>query len=838
MATGATGKRKLILDASSVDLSQERDERWWAFPPNTSLDLFRYSSYNLWGLLRKGPKVNSNYLHHLKSHGSAPYKIQFGKPSIDESSILPLVVQEITLKTDRTKFNGSGWPGWWTKYIKGGTFTGKKNRKINNGEVLPGIIQEDVEFTDHTFELLSPYEEEELGTYASLGKPVQINIDPVYNFFNEEYEAVSSEATVPEALLPNMYIFTSYGDNREKEEVNPAYADFITLGRHLPRSVLKLRGAEIRNQYYDIWASKATSLSPDMTSWLQNKGSNSALPLAEAKKFNHYSELRSEFPMYVDISFSTDTKTKFADMLEASKLDVAFLSDVMKETIPDIANEMVPFQMIEMRDNPALVQTDQGGSAIRNNPTVTAETRKALDITDWLTKFIDFNEESMEMELVESTAGVYAALRDRVDKFATFLGSTLDNDLIVTDPKYEPFKRLMIMIFSGKLRRLVKENFRTFEEMLVGKLAYSETVLYRIAKTDINGVLIQNIYIPNSSDIDVFRFIDTQVKYDKDYIYSIYAYQAVIGTKYEYLDAFAGWRDQEEMGIPRGQRNTTAKLTVAYQPSIKLFEIPFHSTRRIVLDVPPLIPDVEFIPYRGKEDRIQIRLNGMLGRYEAAPIIIESEDSRHINRLQQYTLRLKEDDPIPFFRGRGDELDFASHFQVFRTKEKPKSYLDLRGRRHTLVSTDVTAQTPQEANSAEMIDFVEPNQKYYYLFRAVDKHGHISNPTAIYEVEMVEENGSVYSTITAVEFAQSPRASTKSMKRYLHIKPNVENSLIDRQALGERVEGKDIERVNLGFGDERVWGKKFKIRLTSKNSGKKIDFNLNFATRHIKPGDR
>jgi hypothetical protein len=76
------------------------------------------------------------------------------------------------------------------------------------------------------------------------------------------------------------------------------------------------------------------------------------------------------------------------------------------------------------------------------------------------------------------------------------------------------------------------------------------------------------------------------------------------------------------------------------------------------------------------------------------------------------------------------------------------------------------------------------------------------------------------------------------MRRYLHIKPNVENSLIDRQALGERVEGNDIERVNLGFGDERVWGKKFKIRLTSKNSGKKIDFNLNFATKHIKPGDR
>ena len=48
----------------------------------------------------------------------------------------------------------------------------------------------------------------------------------------------------------------------------------------------------------------------------------------------------------------------------------------------------------------------------------------------------------------------------------------------------------------------------------------------------------------------------------------------------------------------------------------------------------------------------------------------------------------------------------------------------------------------------------------------------------------------------------------------------------------------DIERIKLGIGDDRIWGRKFKIRLTSKNSGKKIDFNLNFATKHIKPGDR
>ena len=435
--TMAVGKRKLILDISSADTSQERDERFWAAPANTDVDLFRYSSYNLWGLLRKGPKANSSYLHHLKEHGKAPYRIIFGKPSVDRSSILPFAVQEITLKTDRSQFNGSGWTSWWVKYIKGGTFNGRKNRKINKGEVLPGIIEEDIEFTDHTFEVQTPYDEKELGAYANIGKPVQVKIDPVYNFYNEEYEATTNETTVPEALLPNLYIFTSYGDSNDKEDVNPAYADFITLRRNLPSAILKLKGGEIRSQYYDKWSAKAGSLPPSDISALKDKSLNSALPLAEIRKFNHYSELRSEFPMYVDISFSTDTETKFADMLEASKLDVAFLSDVMKETMPDIANEMVPFDMVEMDENPTLVRTDLGGTVIRKNPTVENRTRKALDITDWLAKFIDFNEETMEMELAEDTADVYTALRDKVDRFATFLGSTLDNDSIISDPKYE-----------------------------------------------------------------------------------------------------------------------------------------------------------------------------------------------------------------------------------------------------------------------------------------------------------------------------------------------------------------------------------------------------------------
>tara|TARA_R100000008_G_C3516543_1_gene131615 strand:+ start:158 stop:538 length:381 start_codon:yes stop_codon:yes gene_type:complete len=125
------------------------------------------------------------------------------------------------------------------------------------------------------------------------------------------------------------------------------------------------------------------------------------------------------------------------------------------------------------------------------------------------------------------------------------------------------------------------------------------------------------------------------------------------------------------------------------------------------------------------------------------------------------------------------------------------------------------------------------------MFRSIDRHNLISNPSAIYEVELVEENTSVFASIKVVGFAEPVNISSKPMKRYLHIKPSLAHGLIDRDKMdvNRREDGKDIERVLLGVPDEKIWGKKFKLRLTSKSSGKKIDFNLNFVTKHIKPGD-
>ena len=140
-----------------------------------------------------------------------------------------------------------------------------------------------------------------------------------------------------------------------------------------------------------------------------------------------------------------------------------------------------------------------------------------------------------------------------------------------------------------------------------------------------------------------------------------------------------------------------------------------------------------------------------------------------------------------------------------------------------------------ETTSVSLRDDIMPNKKYYYTFRAVDVHGHVSNPSPVFEVEMIDDNGTVYMIQKIIEL-QPPNIKdvSKTAKKYIQIKPAFEQSLMSVDAAGD-VDASAFDYgdgtskpINLGVMPEAVWGRKFKIRITSKSSGKQIDLNVTF----------
>jgi hypothetical protein len=145
-------------------------------------------------------------------------------------------------------------------------------------------------------------------------------------------------------------------------------------------------------------------------------------------------------------------------------------------------------------------------------------------------------------------------------------------------------------------------------------------------------------------------------------------------------------------------------------------------------------------------------------------------------------------------------------------------------------------------------DDIKPNTKYYYTFRTIDYHGSLSIPSPIYQVEIVDDNGRMYPIIDAFYLNNSPARSaetTAPVRRYLQISPTLSQTTVNETELEAR-EGtlSPIDAPGIGLlgvlndgvwsrpvadaGDPSTAQKTFKIRLTSKQTGKKIDLNVQF----------
>ena len=136
------------------------------------------------------------------------------------------------------------------------------------------------------------------------------------------------------------------------------------------------------------------------------------------------------------------------------------------------------------------------------------------------------------------------------------------------------------------------------------------------------------------------------------------------------------------------------------------------------------------------------------------------------------------------------------------------------------------------ANS--IIDSILPNKKYWYTFRSIDVHDHMSNPSGIFQLEMVDTGNSIFPLIEMYPLPESLSTYAKPMKRYLKIAPSAIQETLDVATTAQDF----VDSPSLGFdAEETMWGKKYKLRITSKSTGKKVDINFSFKQGDIDDTD-
>ena len=780
-------------------------------PAGNVSDKFRYMTGNYWTRERD----SLSYVRH-SLNGLSPFELSYNPEGTDTTEMTTEALRQIgsppstsfmPVFQDVVKVRPS------SKYLQ----YSKVGDPISLFERLVGdTVREGVWYEDHHCSLSAPYPLRDIERFTTSINTMYASVKPTYNFFVPEYENSISSETLKEPVLPNMYVMLTEMLKDDTEKDNEWFQRHVTLNNSLrvetqgemlrPTSERKKWDIEdsLAVQYFDMYGRQVNSVLSDRDrEILGSKFSNLFVSHSNINLLKDYNSSKELFPMFTDIEFSTDSTTEFAQALKESGMSSHFMNSMSSTSLS------VKRYVEEVRTSLQAFSDEVQANEVISKAEILDTSRRSFDVSEWYS--------SMSTETVGNVPTGFFESDSHV-----FLGKADPSLEVTDDPKYDLFRSLMSVVFTSKVRDLVRLRTRTYKEVMGGKPAHTETVLYRIEKRAgaQDGTVLQNFWLPNSNEIEVHKFIDTQVKYGRNYTYTIYAYELVFGSKYKYQDY---WTSDGASGF-----------IVRTEPSLRVVEVPYYSYTNRLLDSPPVMPDVEIIPYRGIADRIKINFSGNVGRYDLMPEVIERGEERVHNIIRRAQDRLSSE-PIRY-----ESDDHAMEFQVFRTTTHPNGYSDFHGKMVKSVLTDIDPDTMSKATSASHMDDIEPNKKYWYTFRSVDNHGHVSYPSHVYQVEMIDDHGTIYPIIKAVDFApRTPKISSKQMKRIMQIVPTFAQGILNEEKSGlseaSTVSDRwDRDTLFLGVEDESLWGKKFKIRLTSNQTGRKIDINVVFDHKHLK----
>ena len=108
-----------------------------------------------------------------------------------------------------------------------------------------------------------------------------------------------------------------------------------------------------------------------------------------------------------------------------------------------------------------------------------------------------------------------------------------------------------------------------------------------------------------------------------------------------------------------------------------------------------------------------------------------------------------------------------------------------------------------------------------------------SHVSEIYESELVNDGGYKYATFNTL-FEQDLQEEiftqpSRFFKKLIHLRPNISHLVLNTEEVDfADAAHSQLSNLSVGEADDVIWGKTFKIRMTSKKTGKKIDLNITY----------
>ena len=369
------------------------------------------------------------------------------------------------------------------------------------------------------------------------------------------------------------------------------------------------------------------------------------------------------------------------------------------------------------------------------------------------------------------------------------------------------YKKLM---FAGYIRALSKGSFRSYEEIYNNEECYKEDFVYSIDKfKDVAiGSPAQRFFVPAIDDISILN--DTQVKYGQSYVYRCQAHYIIVGNTYKYTD----------LRFLKEDENDYATVKVINTPNIIIIPIGLFERKITVIQPPSVFPQVKFVTENNSNNRVDIYLSPTKGEVieEFIPLLASDYTNLEILKIN--------------LGARGDKVRFRTMpedglYEIFKMDSPPKKVEDFKDNLLTEI------RMPYMTNDAVYKDTVLPNVKYYYMFRKINSKGFSSNPTAIYEVELLKDADD--SKVVVEEYIP-PRPiisqNERKFKSLFQITPAVEHIIFNQEQdylFNKSTLKGSIDNLTLGTAEKSLWGKKFKFRIKSTTSGKIIDYNVTFT---------